>query len=104
LPATCGKPKIPPRDNNFGGGTLRRSAIWGQQESAALLTRKHFATRDVFDTWFFLKNNWPINENLFTKKTGLSLLKALKSQNTCEGIKGGTPSRPGDLLDNKRKD
>jgi len=73
---------------------------------AALLTRKHFATRDVFDTWFFLKNNWPINESLFTKKTGLSLhegfekakihVKGIKKMELLTGL--------GELIDNKQKD
>ena len=73
---------------------------------AALLTRKHFATRDVFDTWFFLKNNWPINESLFTKKTGLPLSEGLeKAKIQVKGIKKTELlAGLGDLLDNKRKD
>ena len=73
---------------------------------AALLTRRHFATRDVFDTWFFLKNNWPVNEDLFTSKTGLSLsegfekaktrVKAIKKTELLAGM--------GDLMENKQKD
>lgn len=72
---------------------------------AAILTRKHFATRDIFDAWFFLKNNWPINEDLFTRKTGLPLsegfekvktrVKATKKTELLSGL--------GDLLDNKQK-
>jgi len=73
---------------------------------AALLTRKHFATRDVFDTWFFLKNNWPINESLFTKKTGLPLSEGLeKAKIQVKGIKKTELlAGLGDLLVNKRKD
>lgn len=73
---------------------------------AALLTRKHFATRDVFDTWFFLKNNWPINESLFTKKTRLSLSEGFeKAKIQVKGIKKTELlAGLGDLLDNKRKD
>ncbi len=72
----------------------------------ALLTRKHFATRDVFDTWFFLKNNWPINESLFTEKTGLSLFDAFeKAKIQVKGIKRTELlAGLGDLLDNKQKD
>ena len=72
---------------------------------AALLTRKHFATRDVFDTWYFLKNNWPINESLFTKKTGLSLSDGLeKAKIHVKGIKKTELlAGLGDLLDNKQK-
>jgi len=75
-------------------------------ELAALLTRKHFATRDVFDTWFFLKNNWPVNESLFTKKTGLSLPEGFeKAKIQVKGIKKTELlAGLGELLDNKRKD
>ncbi|PIZ43349.1 hypothetical protein COY34_01045 [candidate division WWE3 bacterium CG_4_10_14_0_2_um_filter_42_8] len=45
---------------------------------AALLTRRKFAMRDVFDVWFFLKNKWVINERVLTEGTGLSLGKALE--------------------------
>ncbi len=44
----------------------------------ALLTRKRFATRDMFDLWFFLKENWQINEEFLKEKSGLSLVAALK--------------------------
>ncbi|MGB9681175.1 MAG: nucleotidyl transferase AbiEii/AbiGii toxin family protein [Minisyncoccia bacterium] len=45
---------------------------------AALLTRKKFASRDLFDLWFFLKEGWKINENNVKQRTGLSLPQALK--------------------------
>jgi len=45
---------------------------------SALITRKKLASRDIFDLWFFLKNNWQINEKIVEEKTGLSLIKALK--------------------------
>lgn len=45
---------------------------------SALLTRRKFAMRDVFDVWFFLKNKWAINETVLTENTGLSLHKALE--------------------------
>ena len=72
---------------------------------AALLTRKHFASRDVFDTWFFLKNNWPINESLFTKKTGLSLTEGFeKAKIQVKGIKKTELlAGLGDLIDNRQK-
>ena len=73
---------------------------------AALITRKRFATRDVFDTWYYLKNNWPINELILTEKTGLSLKQALK-----EAVKKLVIIKEnqilqglGELLDNKQKD
>jgi predicted nucleotidyltransferase component of viral defense system len=73
---------------------------------AALLTRTHFAARDVFDTWYFLKNNWPINENLFMRKTGLSLSEGFeKAKIQVRGIKKTELlAGVGDVLDNKQKD
>lgn len=44
----------------------------------ALLTRKNFAARDLFDLWFFLKNDWQINEQVVKRKTKMSLKQALK--------------------------
>lgn len=45
---------------------------------AALLGRKRFATRDMFDLWFFLKEHWQINEEFLKAKSGLTLKEALK--------------------------
>ena len=45
---------------------------------SAVLTRKKFAARDLFDLWFFLTNRWQINEEIIIEKTGLSLFHALK--------------------------
>ncbi len=45
---------------------------------SALITRKKFASRDLFDLWYFLKNKWDIREEVVKKKTGLNLEKALE--------------------------
>lgn len=45
---------------------------------SAMITRKKPAMRDVFDSWFFLKNHWPVNERVFKQKTGMSLEKGLE--------------------------
>lgn len=45
---------------------------------AALLTRKKFASRDMFDLEFFLRNNWSIDEEVVKEKTGLSPKEAFK--------------------------
>ena len=45
---------------------------------SAIITRKRLAMRDVFDSWFFLENHWPLNEKVFEQKTGMSLEKGLK--------------------------
>ena len=47
---------------------------------SAFLTRKKFAARDLFDLWFFLKEEWSINENILKEKAQLSLKKPLKYQ------------------------
>lgn len=55
---------------------------------AALLTRKKFATRDMFDLWFFLKENWQINEEFLKEKSGFSLKQALtKAQSVVKNVK-----------------
>lgn len=63
------------------------------------------ANRDIFDTYFFLKNNWPINENIIATRTGLLMheflttcierLQAMSNQNILSGL--------GELLDQKQK-
>lgn len=45
---------------------------------AALLTRKLFVMRDVFDAWYFLDQHWEIHEEVFTVQTGWSLVEGLK--------------------------
>lgn len=45
---------------------------------AALLTRRIFVMRDVFDLWFFLKNKWEFNEQVVKEGTQMSFSQALK--------------------------
>ncbi|MBU1322470.1 nucleotidyl transferase AbiEii/AbiGii toxin family protein [Patescibacteria group bacterium] len=72
---------------------------------AALITRKRFAMRDVFDTWYFLKNDWSINEAVLKEKTGLSLKQALKKAlgKVAEIRKNQALQGLGELLNNKQK-
>lgn len=72
---------------------------------STVLTRKKFAARDLFDLWFFLKNQWRINEEIVNENTQLSLTDALekveekvKKVRHTEFLAG-----IGDLLDNKQK-
>ncbi len=72
---------------------------------AALITRKLFAMRDVFDIWYFLKNNWPLNGRVLQEKTGFSLdhglAKAIKLVN---GLSPNELLRGlGELIDEKQK-
>lgn len=72
---------------------------------AALLTRKRFAARDMFDLWFFLKNNWQINKDFLKEKSDLTLIQALKKAQTKirEVKKTELLAGLGDLLDPKQK-
>lgn len=45
---------------------------------SAFLTRKRFASRDLFDVWFFLKEGWDINSDTLKKQTNLTYKQALK--------------------------
>ncbi len=72
---------------------------------SALTTRKKFATRDMFDMWYFLVNNWPIDEEVLKEHTGLTLNQALKkAQERIKNVKKTELlAGLGDLLDNKQK-
>ncbi len=39
----------------------------------AMVERMGKANRDIFDTYFFLQHNWPINEQFIVHRTGLSM-------------------------------
>lgn len=72
----------------------------------ALITRKKPANRDIFDTYFMLKNNWDINWDLVEKRNNIKrdqfikkcihLLEKWPIRNILDGL--------GELLDNKTKD
>ena len=71
----------------------------------AMLERIGTTHRDIFDVWFFLKNEWPINKEIVEKRTQLSFkeflqkcvdaLQKMSSRNILAGI--------GELLDEKQK-
>lgn len=44
----------------------------------ALLERRNIANRDLFDLWFFMKNNWEFNKELINLRTGIDYKKYLK--------------------------
>ena len=70
----------------------------------AMLERAKAANRDIFDVWFFLKNNWPINKEIVEKRTGTSFEQHLKKciefmeLHGCKILNG-----MGELLDQKQK-
>ena len=71
----------------------------------AMYERIGKTNRDVFDTWFFLKNNWPVNKQIVEQRTKmpfkdflkkcLSLLEKMDGKNILAGM--------GELLDAKQK-
>ncbi len=71
----------------------------------AFLTRKKFASRDLFDLWFILKNEFSFDEDFLKKQTSydlqIALVKAkekialIKSSQLLQGI--------GELIDEKQK-
>ncbi len=71
----------------------------------ALLTRKRPVNRDVFDTWFLLKNRWDINWELVEKRTNLNRGKFVKK--TIEYLENwpleSTLNGLGELMDTKTK-
>lgn len=71
----------------------------------AMLERIGSTNRDIFDTWFFLSHNWPINEVIIIKRTGLSLKDfLLKCIQELEAMSNrGILSGMGELLDAKQK-
>ncbi len=44
----------------------------------AMLERVGKTSRDIYDVWYFLKNNWPINKEIVERRSGVSFKKALQ--------------------------
>ena len=72
----------------------------------AMRERLGKTNRDIFDVWYFLENNWPINEEIIEKRTGMAFreffekciveLEKFDDHNILDGM--------GELLDAKQKD
>ncbi len=72
----------------------------------AMIERDGRTNRDIFDVWFFLKNNWPANREIVKKRTNMPFkdflqrcidtLGKISSRNILSGI--------GELLDSNQKD
>jgi len=73
---------------------------------SALLTREKFASRDLFDLWYFLKNGWQINEKFLKEKTDLNLKQALKKAKEKVGKipRNRLLQGLGELLDDNQKE
>lgn len=72
----------------------------------AMYERIGKTNRDIFDVWFFLQNEWPVNKKIVEDRTNMSLkeflqkcvdlLEKMSDQNILSGM--------GELLDAKQKD
>lgn len=71
----------------------------------AMYERIGKANRDIFDVWFFLKNNWPINKEIITNRIGMPFKDFLQASITAleKMSNRETLSGMGELLDNKQK-
>lgn len=72
---------------------------------AALLGRREIANRDIFDIWFFAKEDWSINYELVEERTDLGFDKYIEK---CIKVLEKMPEKyilsgMGELLDNKLK-
>lgn len=71
----------------------------------AMLERIGRANRDIFDVWFFLKNDWSVNEEIIKKRTGIKFKEFLKK--CIEALEKlpdhGILAGMGELLDEKTK-
>jgi predicted nucleotidyltransferase component of viral defense system len=71
----------------------------------AMFERIGTTNRDIFDVWFFLKHNWPINEKIIALRTDMNMKEFLQkcvdelSAMSDRGILSGL----GELLDNQQK-
>ncbi len=73
---------------------------------AALLARKRFASRDLFDLWFFLDKGWSFDKQCVKSALEYSLEKALKEAlNKVEQVKNNQLLHGlGELINNSQKD
>ena len=72
---------------------------------AALYERINRANRDIYDVWFFLKNDWPINKDIIKKRTSMNFDEFLKNfiQSAEKLSERGILAGMGELLDDKTK-
>jgi len=71
----------------------------------AMYERLEKTNRDIFDVWFFLNNDWPINREIIEKRTNLSFREFLrKNISMLEKMSNkGILSGIGELLGEKQK-
>ncbi len=71
----------------------------------AMYERIGRTNRDIFDVWFFLKNDWPINKEIIENRSGMSfkdfLIKCIDLLDKMSGA--GILAGMGELLDESQK-
>ena len=71
----------------------------------AMSERPNKANRDIYDVWFFLNNDWPINRELVQERTGITFKDFIKK--CIKQLEGKSDksilSGMGELLDEKQK-
>ncbi|MEK9166718.1 MAG: nucleotidyl transferase AbiEii/AbiGii toxin family protein [Patescibacteria group bacterium] len=72
----------------------------------AMKNRMGRANRDIFDVYFFLKNDWPINKVLVEKRSGLAYIKFIEECIESLEKRGSNDilSRMGELLTQSQKE
>ncbi len=72
----------------------------------AMYERIGKTNRDIFDVWYFLQNEWPVNRKIVEDRTDMNFKKFLqKSIDLLEQISNQSIlSGMGEFLDNKQKD
>lgn len=72
----------------------------------AMFERIGTANRDIYDVWFFLQNDWPINKKIVEERTGMSFKEFLEQCiNVLEKMDNGNIlSGMGELLTESQKD
>ncbi|MBI2634991.1 MAG: nucleotidyl transferase AbiEii/AbiGii toxin family protein [Parcubacteria group bacterium] len=72
----------------------------------AMFERFGTTNRDIFDVWFFLQNDWPVNKEIIEKRTGMLFRELLeKCIELLEKMDNGSIlSGMGELLTPKQKD
>ena len=74
-------------------------------ELCALLDRDAVANRDIFDCWFFMQRQTPVNKSIVESRMGMSLSEYLQACiNHLEGMSDkGLLQGMGELMDSKMK-
>ena len=86
---------------------LMRQDCMAAHKLVATMDRRRLVNRDLFDSTYFLKNNWPVNEEVIRNRTGKSKMEYFQELATF--VKDLKTKKPqlldglGEVLDAKQK-